>query len=86
MNRSGSVHLRETDTVSEFRAEIQKKYELDASSFLVTKVLDNIVKRIFDGTAKIEDVISEERVLILYEIPASLNPQIPPKEKCGKYD
>lgn len=53
---------------------------------MVSKVHENLVKRIFDTNSKVEDVMGQEGVMLLYEIPPTLEPKLPPKEKCSKSD
>lgn len=47
-NYKGEVHLRETDTIRDFRTLIASRYEVDMSSFLFTIIADNNVRRIVD--------------------------------------
>lgn len=78
--------MRETETVSEFRAEVEKKYGVPQGSFLISKVHENLIKRLFDTNSKVEDVLSQEGVILLYEIPPTLQPNLPPRERCSKSD
>lgn len=45
-NFKGEVHLRETDTIRDFRTLVASRYEVDMSSFLFTIIADNNVRRI----------------------------------------
>ena len=47
-NFKGEVFMRESETILDFRNLIAKKFNRDVSSFLVTTVLDNVVKKIVD--------------------------------------
>lgn len=47
-NFKGEVYMRETETIGDLRALVAKKYDRKESEFLVTTVLDNVVKKIVD--------------------------------------
>jgi len=40
----------------------------------------------YDSNSKVEDLLNQEGVILLYQIPPELNPQLPPKERCSKSD
>lgn len=48
VNYSGEIFLRDTETIADFRQEFEKKYQKDAGSFIITKVNDNMFKRMLD--------------------------------------
>lgn len=62
------------------------KYQLNPSSYIFTKVNENLIKRMYDVNCKIEDILSSEGVALLYQIKPELNPELPPKERCSKTD
>lgn len=47
-NYSGSVSLRDSQTIGDFRREFSMKYDRPDGSFLVTIVSDNVIKRMID--------------------------------------
>jgi hypothetical protein len=40
----------------------------------VSKVQDNLVKRLYDQNANLDDIVSSEGVVLIYEINPDLNP------------
>jgi len=40
-NYKGEVHLRDSESIKEFRGEVARKFHVDPSGFLVTHVQDN---------------------------------------------
>lgn len=48
VNNKGEVHLRESDSVREFREEIKMKYGVDEGSYLITTVTENALKKMVD--------------------------------------
>ena len=47
-NFKGEVFLRDSDTIREFRNQIENKYNVNHSSFIITTVQDNNVKKMLD--------------------------------------
>ncbi len=72
-NFKGEVYLRETEYVSDFRQAVEKKYGINAGSFIVTTVTDNNFKKMIDQNSKIEETMNSGTIL-LYEICPELNP------------
>jgi len=83
-NYSGSVSLRESQTIADFRREFSMKYDLSDGSFLVSIVGDNLVKRLIDQGTKMENL--PEGTILLYEIPPELGPRLAPREVSDKFD
>eukprot|EP00347_Sterkiella_histriomuscorum_P023008 403336310 len=84
VNFKGEVFMRELDTISDFRVQVAAKYSdekfpFDASSFLVTLIADNNVKRIVDQNSRVEDLLGQGTI-ILYQINPNLYPRLPPLE------
>ena len=81
-NNKGEIFLRETESIVEFRKALHEKYGVDPSSFLLTIVGDNQVKKMIDINSKVEDIADTrgQGSILLYEINPELNPRIPPIE------
>ena len=47
-NFKGEVYLRESDSVLEFRSQIEKRYGVPTSNYLISFVQDNTVKKLID--------------------------------------
>eukprot|EP00347_Sterkiella_histriomuscorum_P018454 403345455 len=89
-NFKGEVFMRESDTISDFRVQVAAKYTdekfpFDASSFLITLIADNNVKRIVDQNSRVEDLLGQGTI-ILYQINPNLYPRLPPLESSSKSD
>ena len=80
--------MRETESVSDFRKAIFERFGVDSSSFLITIVGDNNIKKMVDINSKVEDIadIRGQGSILLYQINPELNPQIPPIESVSKTD
>jgi ubiquitin carboxyl-terminal hydrolase 4/11/15 len=85
-NYSGSVNLRESETISDFRREVATKFNVPEGSFVVSVVSDNVFKKFLDQNSKVEELTNSEGVILLYEIPSRLNPALPQKEISNKVD
>ena len=76
------VKIRDSDRIADLRKRIQDTYGMEASSFIITWVLDNRVKCIYNNQQLVKE-ISERRnggVTLLFQIPPALNPKLPPIE------
>lgn len=65
--------MRETESILELRNLIEKKFNVNKSSFIITTVQDNTVKKIIDQNSKVEE-LQNAGVILLYEINPELNP------------
>ncbi len=50
--------MKETDSIKEFRRIVKQKYGVAESSYLLTFVQDNTVKKMLDLNSKAEDILS----------------------------
>ena len=68
--------MRETESVSDFRKAIFERFGVDSSSFLITIVGDNNIKKMVDINSKVEDIadIRGQGSILLYQINPELNP------------
>jgi hypothetical protein len=75
-NLKGEVFMRETESVLEFRKAISERFGVNPSSFLITIVADNQIKKMVDINSKVEDIADNrgQGSILLYEINPELNP------------
>lgn len=47
-NNKGEVHLRESDSIKEFREQVRLSFGLDEGSYIITSVQENLMKKMID--------------------------------------
>ena len=73
VNYKGELYLRETDSIGHFRKILANKFDIDESSFIITSVLDNNVKRMYNCGTKVEELKGQGTgTTLIYEINPNL--------------
>lgn len=60
------------------------KYDRPDGSFIVSIVVDNVIKRLIDQGTKMENL--PDGTILLYEIPPELNPRLASREVSDRFD
>lgn len=84
-NLKGEVYLRESDTVFDFRQEVENKLQINSSSYMMATVQDLQINRLYSLGTRIDETTNKGPIF-LYEINPELNPALPAKEQCTKID
>lgn len=73
--------------MADFRKRVHELYGIDPSSYLLTWVYDNKLVTIFNNQQTVKEIKDQNKgVLLLFEIPAELNPKMPPITQIKKDD
>lgn len=78
--------LRDSDRIYDLRQKVQEVYGIDASSFLVTWVSNQKLQHIFHAQMKINEISRDQGVMLLMQIPSTLQPKMPPVEQIKRDD
>ena len=62
-NYIGKVKVRDSDSISELREAISTKYSIPEGGFIISYVLDQTMKRIFNVNSKVEEIESPEELV-----------------------
>ena len=85
--RMSIPRIKDTDRVADLRTRVHRKYGIEPSSYLIAWVFDNKVKVMFHNNQQIKEITGQDRgVLLLYEIPKELKPELPPLAQIRKDD
>ena len=72
--------MKDCDKVSDLRRQIKEMYGYENASYLVTWVLNNQLKLIYNNQRQMSELHEYEpekdKLLILYEIPKELKPSL----------
>jgi len=76
------LKIKDNDRIADLRRRIQDAYGFDSSSFIIAWVLDNRVKSLYNNQQLVKEISDRGRggVTLLFQIPAALNPSLPPIE------
>lgn len=76
-NYQGSISVRDSENISIFREEINKKYSVGFSDYIITSTHCNDIKKMYRTNDFISSLTSIDGVVICYQIPKNLSPSIP---------
>lgn len=82
-NHTGFSFSRASNSIADMRKEIHEKYELDPSTYIISKVQNNDFKRFLNLNESVE-TLEQEGFTLLYEIDPKLRCNIP--EGADHYD
>lgn len=79
VNYSGEVQMRSTDTITTFREEVEKHFDLPKGSYIITHVSNNEFTRFFSAKLEFSQILSLEGagLPLLYQTPPALNTAMP---------
>ena len=77
MNNNGSIMLGQNDNFKAFREGVEDLYGVEKGSYLVSLVYNNQFASLWSCGSKVEDMVADQGVLLLYEIDPALKPTLP---------
>lgn len=80
--------INDQHNLYDLRQMMEKQYGYPAGSFLICWVQDNTLKHIFNSKQSIKELTTFQRggVMLFFQMPKELNPQLPPIEEISRTD